>query len=799
MSFSTEGLARACAVHPKRTVAAWLAVVLASFVVIAVLLGGALTTDGDVTSNPESKQAEALIHEGFPPGRLRARSWSCARIASRSTIPRSRRRCEALGERGEALGIVAEAQSYYASDDESLVSKDRHATMVPLVMRGDEVAPLVELVQAENGQDGFEVSITGSLTADADFEKLSEEDLQKGELLIGLPAALIMLVLVFGAVVAGLVPVLLGLLSIVVAVALTALVGQAFEVSFFVVNMISAMGLALGIDYALFILSRFREERGRGLEKIDAIVASGATASRAVLFSGIAFVLAMCGMLLVPDTVLRSLALGAILVGIVSVAAALTLLPAVLSLLGDRVNAGRVPLIGRRAINSAGSEGPFWSALVGGVMRRPLLSLVAATALLLAMAIPVLSIDTGFSGLSTLPDRFPSKQGFDALHRDFPGAGVDPAQIVIQGDVASAPVQIRDRRTHVEPRRPGRIRLAQRARLRRRRHRRALGAGRGRRRRPRGDRCDPPPSFRPDPGGVRRARGDRPRRRRDRRERRLLRHRRQLAPDRVRLRARPQLHPADDRVPLDRHPRCRDRAQPALGRSRLRPARARLPEGRRQRASSASSRSTRSRRGCRSSSSPSFSASRWTTRSSCSAGSRSATRRPATPPAPISFGVGSTARLITGAALIIIAVFGGFAAGDLVMFQQMGFGVAVALLVDATIVRSVLVPASMKLLGDRNWYLPSWLSWLPDVHVEGHVTAKPATNATTKPPEILPGHPSGTPRCRSDSRAQRKEAMTSVTHTSSQPARAGTPAGPASGRGRSPLSSGSRSAVTSRT
>ncbi len=163
------------------------------------------------------------------------------------------------------------------------------------------------------------MSITGSLTADADFEKLSEEDLQKGELLIGLPAALIVLLLVFGAVVAGLVPVLLGLLSIVVAVALTALVGQAFEVSFFVVNMISAMGLALGIDYALFILSRFREERARGLEKVDAIVASGATASRAVLFSGIAFVLAMCGMLLVPDTVLRSLALGAILVGIVSV------------------------------------------------------------------------------------------------------------------------------------------------------------------------------------------------------------------------------------------------------------------------------------------------------------------------------------------------------------------------------------------------------------------------------------------------------------------------------------------------
>ena len=87
--------------------------------------------------------------------------------------------------------------------------------------------------------------------------------------------------------------------------------------------------------------------------------------------------------------------------------------------------------------------------------------------------------------------------------------------------------------------------------------------------------------------------------------------------------------------------------------------------------------------------------------------------------AAISFGIGSTARLITGAALIIIAVFWGFAMGDTIAFQQMGFGVAVALLIDATIVRSVLVPATMKLLGERNWYLPSWLTWLPDVHVEG--------------------------------------------------------------------------------
>jgi RND superfamily putative drug exporter len=127
----------------------------------------------------------------------------------------------------------------------------------------------------------------------------------------------------FGALLAGLVPLLLAITSIVVAVALAALVGQGFALSVFVVNMITGMGLALGIDYALFVLSRFREERARGRPTVDAVSTAGATASRAVLFSGLAFALAMVGMVLVPDTLLRSLAVGAIIVGAVSVAAAM--------------------------------------------------------------------------------------------------------------------------------------------------------------------------------------------------------------------------------------------------------------------------------------------------------------------------------------------------------------------------------------------------------------------------------------------------------------------------------------------
>ena len=133
------------------------------------------------------------------------------------------------------------------------------------------------------------------------------------------------------AIAAGLVPLMLAIASIVVALAMVALLGQAYALSVFTQNMLIGMGLALGIDYSLFTLSRYREERLQQREKLDAITVAGATAGRAVLFSGIAFVLAMLGLLLVPSTIFRSLAVGAILVGIVSVVAALTLLPAVLS------------------------------------------------------------------------------------------------------------------------------------------------------------------------------------------------------------------------------------------------------------------------------------------------------------------------------------------------------------------------------------------------------------------------------------------------------------------------------------
>ena len=140
----------------------------------------------------------------------------------------------------------------------------------------DDIEGVVEAVQGADGRRGFDVAITGEFTLDADFSTLAEEDLRNGELGFGLPAALIVLLIVFGSVVAGLIPLLLAIVSIAVALALLALVGQAFPLSVFATNMLTGMGLALGIDYSLFVLSRYREERLHGREEADAIAAVGA-------------------------------------------------------------------------------------------------------------------------------------------------------------------------------------------------------------------------------------------------------------------------------------------------------------------------------------------------------------------------------------------------------------------------------------------------------------------------------------------------------------------------------------------
>jgi RND superfamily putative drug exporter len=720
---STDSLARACAHHPWRTVGIWLVAVVLSLGLVATLLGDVLTSEGDVTSETDSKRAEELRFERFQPtaaDQEREASEVVVVSLDEGTVddPDVQERLQALADELRGAGATSVVTPFDEGGEE-LVAEDRRAAVV-LVALGfdgeDKVESLVDAVEALDAEPGFEAGVTGELTLDEDFGTLSEEDLQNGELFFGAPAALIVLLLVFGTVVAGVIPLVLAVLSIVVALALTALVGQAFELSLFVTNMIFGMGLALGIDYSLFILSRFREERGEGREKVDAIVTAGATASRAVLFSGAAFVLAMTGLELVPNTIMRSLATGAILVGIVSVIAALTLLPAVLSLLGDRINALRVPFFGRAA---AGTESRFWGRIVHAVMRRPVASLVTAVVLLLALAVPVVSLDTGTAGISTLPERFESRQGFELLNREFPGETTDPVQIAVDGDADSPEVRAA----------VGRLE----------------------------EQLDARPIFGP-PTEETSPDGD------------LVVLTVPVAGDAVSASAvaavrdlREEMIPSafagsgaeafvggDTAEDIDYYD-VMNTWLPivivfVLGlsfvlltiafRSIIVPATA-IAMNLLSLGAAYGLLVLVFEKGVGneifgfqevdiveawvplflfavlfglSMDYQVFLLSRIRERFSRCGDNDEA----------ISFGVGSTARLITGAALIIIAVFAGFARGDLVMFQQMGFGIAVALLIDATVIRSVVVPATMTLLGRWNWYLPSWLHWLPDVHVEGH-------------------------------------------------------------------------------
>jgi RND superfamily putative drug exporter len=472
------------------------------------------------------------------------------------------------------------------------------------------------------------------------------------------------------------------------------------------------MGLALGIDYSLFVISRYREERDAGRGPDAAISAAGATASRAVLFSGSAFVVALLGMLIVPTTIMRSLAAGAILVGIVSVAAALTLLPALLGLLHDRVDSLRIPFVGRRG----DAEGRFWGAVIDRVLRRPGLSLAVATLLLLVAAIPAFGLTIGASGVSTLPDDLASKRGYEALQRDFPTAGTDPVLIVTETETGANALQV---------------------------ERIALG---------RDPRFGESEISRMNGVSVLRApvRGDEV----GDEVVAAVREVRERVPDDVYVGGTTSEN-------IDYFDAVTDPAPLVfafvLGLTLILLTVAFRSVAVALTAIALNLLSVGAAYGLLvlvfqhgvgadllgftevdaidawvplflfsvlfglSMDYQVFLLSRIRERYDRTRDTRDAVR----------WGVASTARIITGAALIIVAVFSGFARGDLVMFQQMGFGVAVALLIDATIIRSVLLPSLMALLGERNWYLPGWLEWIPHLEVEGHATPESNSRAST--------------------------------------------------------------------
>ena len=721
MSF-TQTLARGSGRRPWRTVILWVLALVAALALTSQLLGDALTSSITFTDEPDSITASNLIEEvrGAPTDTefvvVTSEGTDVSDPAYAAFVTEIESALLALGP-----DVVTSVGTYLS--ETGPVSESGQSALLPVVVAGDGVdetgvnaEAVRDTLRDVPAPDGFQALMAGPATLNSDFNTIAEEDLRTGET-IGIAVALVVLVLVFGSVVSGVIPVILGVVAIGIAMGLAALLGLFMDLSFFITNMITMIGLAVGIDYSLFIVSRYREERLHGFEKLDAIARAGATATRAVFFSGLTVVLALVGLLILPNTLFRALGLGAILVVLVAVFASMTLLPAVLSLLGDRIESWRV-----RRRRTMDEQGRMWDRITKTVMGRPVLSIVFAGGILLLAASSMFSINKGLSGVSTLPEEMESKQAFEILATEFAGGFTSPIEVVVTGS------DISDTMANLE----------------------SDVAADGR--------------FGPsviDPlstddvaimsvqtiGDVNSIESQE-----------ALRHlRADIVPGAVVGEAEVFVG-GETAITVDFLDQV-DNYTPivftvVLGlsfvllmlafRSLVIPAKA----------IAMNLLSVGAAYGLVVATFQADVGPAWVKDFAGFLGFEQVETIEAWLPLflfsilfglsmdyhvfllsrikerfdqtgdnteSVAYGLRTTGALITGAAIIMVAVFAGFAAGRLVMFQQLGFGLAIAVLLDATIVRSVLVPASMKLLGNRNWYFPSWLDWIPNISIEGHI------------------------------------------------------------------------------
>jgi RND superfamily putative drug exporter len=346
---------------------------------------------------------------------------------------------------------VTEVIGFAETGDDRFISTagDAAYVLVGLDMSDEASVEIVdELRAAVTPPAGYEAGMTGYGPLTKDSAKLSEEDLQRAEV-VSLPIAALVLVFVFASLVAAGMPLLVAGLAIPSSLALVYLVAQVFEMSIFVLNIATMLGLALAIDYSLFIVSRFREELTKGRTVADAVERTVATSGKAVAFSGLAVAIGLSGLLLFEAPALRSIGIGGSLVVLSSVAFALTFLPAVLGMLGPRVNALSIGgLVARlRGRNDAGSLAAArareaqrtsrWERVANAVMTRPILVLVPTLIVLLFAGVPFLELRQGVPGAAIYPEGMESRDAYVALQEEFAPGETTP--IVILTDVPGAP------------------------------------------------------------------------------------------------------------------------------------------------------------------------------------------------------------------------------------------------------------------------------------------------------------------------------------------------------------------------
>jgi len=734
--FSPQSLAGTSARHPWRTLLAWVALL----VVVTVLgntFSGPMTGEGSgFTNNPDSQVGTDLIEEHFDEETgasetivLHSETLTVDDPAFKDVVTNTIASLEPWSDDISELTNYYDLQAAGAPEAEQLVSDDGNSLILPLTLKEDDDAyeergeQFIEDAQAAATGD-VQVYAVGDLSGNATFGAIAEDDLSK-EVSIGLPVAGIVLVVVFGALIAPILPLAIGVVSIAITSAFVLLLANVLVLDSTTMSLVSMIGLAVGIDYALFFFERFREERRHGALKMDAIERAGGSAGKAVMFSGATVILALLGLMLLPINFFQAMGLSAALVVVVAVAAAMTLLPAMVCLIGDWANAPRFGMMrklkrqdrtGYREFETKIGAG-LWGHLATAVMRRPVVWLLSSLAILLTLAAPVLSMNIGAQETSALPDTDYTR-GFQVLVDDF-SAGMDsPVRIVVGSDANDAAVQdtietfvttLRDDDdfgsvgTDVSP--DGEITVVN-----------AI------------TRADP---FSHDAEAV------------------VKNLRDDVVPDVFGDQAGSVYITGATADTIDFDTALIDNLPIVFAfvlglsfillliafRSILVPVTSILMN----------LLSVGAAYGAvvavfqygigadlfgftevdtitnwlpvmlfcilfgLSMDYHVFLLSRVREHFDHTGNNEEA----------VKVGLRQTGRLITGAALIMVAVFGSFAGGRLVEMQQMGFGLAFAVLIDATLIRTILAPAVLKLCGNANWYLPRVLRWLPDVRVEG--------------------------------------------------------------------------------
>ncbi len=400
--------------------------------IAGLLMGGTLTSGGPLTSNLESARAANIITSEFSTSKVTSnfvllftsKTESVSDPAFKAAVT------SALAPIDGDSRISSLITPYNAPSPriaQAFTSTDGHQALVSIDLKssGMQARKDYDALRAQVHSDTLAVQGTGFVAINEAFNKTLEADLQRAET-VTLPVTLVLLVIIFASLVAAGLPLGVGVLTIVGGLAGTFFLNRFTDVSQYALNIVTLIGLGVSIDYSLFVVNRFRDELARGARREDAIATTMATAGRAITFSGVTVAVGLSAMLFFQGTFMASMGAAGAIVVAVAVVYALTFLPAMLSVLGPRVNRLRIPMFRR---STAG--GGFWHGLATWVMRRPLVVLLPVVGFLLLAASPFIQLRLANGDVDMLPSHIEARQGYDQMVANFPGQDQTTFNIVV--------------------------------------------------------------------------------------------------------------------------------------------------------------------------------------------------------------------------------------------------------------------------------------------------------------------------------------------------------------------------------